>query len=359
MPYHFPMHDTHETYHAVTLFSGGLDSILAAKVLQEQGLRVKCLHFTSPFFGKPHLVARWQRLYDLDIACIDVGEAFVAMLAQGPPHGYGKSLNPCVDCKILMAGKAAELMRNYGAFCIASGEVLGQRPMSQRRDTLNIILREAGVKGLLLRPLSAKRLDPTPMELDGRVDRERLHAICGRGRKDQLALAEKYKLPEIPTPAGGCMLAEIESAKRYWPVLHHAAAPKARDFDLANMGRQYWQGPHWLLVGRNQADNQRLESFVEPGDYVLKTLGYPGPLGLGRPLRGDWAPEVLHQAAAFLASFSPKASKSGGPVQVRVVQGGRESVLEVTPERSPAWQEPSWDAMKDALKAAGQISGTE
>jgi len=340
-------------YHAVALFSGGLDSILAVKVLQEQGLRVKCLHFTTPFFGKPDQVARWQKLHGLDIECVDLAQEFCDMLSSGPEHGFGKWLNPCVDCKILMVRKAAALMQQYGAFCIASGEVLGQRPMSQRRDTLNVIRRDAEAKELLLRPLSALRLDPTPMEEQGLVDRERLYGIGGRGRKDQMELAAHFGLKEIPTPAGGCLLAECESAKRYWPLLKFAESPGPGDFELANIGRQYWLGPCWLSIGRNMGDNQRLEAMLQPGDLCFKTLGFPGPLGLARPLDAQarhWTPERVQEAASLLSSFSTKACRSGATVQVRVAAGEGEKVVTVTPDRQGAWREPSWEEMKEELR---------
>lgn len=349
-------HSAH--YHAVALFSGGLDSILAVKVMQEQGLRVKCLHFTSPFFGKPDQVARWQELHDLDIVCVDLASEFCAMLAGGPAHGFGKWLNPCVDCKILMVRRAAELMEQYGAFCIVSGEVLGQRPMSQRRDTLNVISRDARARELLLRPLCAKRLEPTPMEEQGLVDRERLCGIGGRGRKDQLELARHFSLKEIPTPAGGCLLAECESARRYWPLLRLASSPAAQDFELANIGRQYWREACWMCIGRNMSDNQRLEALLRPGDMSFKTLGYPGPLGLARPLhQKSWTPERVRQGAALLASFSPKACKAQTQVQVRVQCNGEEQVVAVTPERDSGWAEPSWEAMKEALREERKAAG--
>lgn len=355
LAYHAAMtkqRDPSTSYNAVALFSGGLDSILAVKIMQEQGLRVKCLHFISPFFGKPELVAHWQKTHSLDIACVDLSQDFCAMLAQGPDNGFGKWLNPCVDCKILMVRKAAGLMNEYGAFCIVSGEVIGQRPMSQRRDTLNVIRRDAGVRDLLIRPLSARRLDPTPLEEQGLVDRERLLDIGGRGRKDQLALARHFQLNEIPTPAGGCLLAECESAKRYWPLLKFAAQPQARDFELANIGRQYWQQGCWLAVGRNQSDNQRLEKLCDEQDLVFKTAGFPGPLGVGRPLHGgaEWTPELVRQAAAFVASFSSKACKAGTPVQVRVTHKGGEELVEAIPDRSLPWREPSWEVMKEELR---------
>ena len=148
----------------VVLFSGGLDSILAAKVLEEQGLRVCCLHCHSPFFGDPGAVERWSRLYGLDIRTLDVSDDFCAMLRARPAHGFGKVMNPCVDCKILLLRHARLYMESIGARLLATGEVLGQRPMSQRRDVLNAIRRDAGVQDILLRPLSALHLSPTPAE---------------------------------------------------------------------------------------------------------------------------------------------------------------------------------------------------
>ncbi|WP_027184048.1 DUF814 domain-containing protein [Desulfovibrio inopinatus] len=336
-------------YDALALFSGGLDSILAAKTVVDQGLKVLCLHFVSPFFGHPDLLAHWKDVYDLDIIPVDVSEEFTAMLASGPDHGVGKVLNPCIDCKILMLGKAKTLLSEYGAEFLITGEVKGQRPMSQRMDALNIISRDAGVRGVLLRPLSAKKFDPTPMELAGVVDRERLHNIGGRGRKDQLALANAYDLKEIPTPAGGCLLTEAESAKRYFPILKYFPQRDPNDFRLANIGRQYWAGRHWLAIGRNQADNTALEQVLESRDLVFKTKGFPGPLAVGRqPADGPWSETTVRDAAAFVASFSPKAVRSGQPIEVYVRVGHANHVVTITPSRETplGWADPDWETAK-------------
>lgn len=141
-----PVTDRAKTYDVIALFSGGLDSILAVKVLEAQGLRVKTLHFFTPFFGKPQARKYWEKLYDLDLTAIDVGDEFVEMMKAGPDSGFGKVLNPCVDCKILLLRRAKELLSRFGATFLATGEVLGQRPMSQRLDTLNRISREAEVR---------------------------------------------------------------------------------------------------------------------------------------------------------------------------------------------------------------------
>ncbi len=366
--------NTHGQYDAVALFSGGLDSILAARLIQDQGLTVKCLHFVSPFFGKAGDIPRWQREYGLDITAVDIGDAFAAMLAARPVYGFGKVCNPCVDCKILMMRHAARIMRELGADIMVSGEVLGQRPMSQRKDTLNAIRRDAGVRDFLIRPLSARLLEETAAEADGRIDRSRLGAIAGRGRKDQLALAAALGITDIPTPAGGCRLAEKENSRSYWPVLRHTATPDANDFDLANTGRQYWHftgpgvPPLHLCIGRNQADNARLLELARPGDIAFKIASFPGPVGLARPFPGQaWRDEDIASAAAFAASFSPKAmafsTETGGPVRVKVHAGpGHASVLrpveedavpfvEILPVRSGAWREYTWEEAREEIRA--------
>ncbi|WP_051564651.1 hypothetical protein [Desulfovermiculus halophilus] len=331
------------TYDCVVLFSGGLDSILACKVLQDQGLRPLGLHFVSPFFGHPEKLSDWQKMYGLDITAEDVGEDFVRLLTQGPRWGWGKHLNPCIDCKILMLHKAKALLPRIQGSFVATGEVLGQRPMSQRRDALNIILREAGVKDNLLRPLSARLIAPTAVEKEGVVDREQLLDIQGRGRKEQLRLAQEYSLPEIPTPAGGCLLTDPEHVKRFHPLMHNLTPPRIQDFQLATVGRQYWADGLWLTIGRNKADNETLARMVEPEDLLFKLVDFPGPLALGRQLSARWPSAAVHDAARCMTRFSSKAIQSSTPVAVRIGSpGGTIQELKVDPHRTPemAWTEP-------------------
>ncbi|MDL2271976.1 tRNA(5-methylaminomethyl-2-thiouridylate) methyltransferase [Desulfovibrio sp. OttesenSCG-928-I05] len=353
-------------YDAVALLSGGLDSILAARLVQDMGRSVLCLHFYSPFFDQAADVARWKELYGLTVLPVDVGEDFAELLTRRPEHGFGKVLNPCVDCKIIMLRKAEAIRREVGARVIITGEVLGQRPMSQRRDTLHVIQREAGVKGVLLRPLSALHMEPTEAEESGFIDRTKLLGIHGRGRKEQLALAEQLELREIPTPAGGCLLAERENARSFWPVLAYSSSTKADDFKLAGSGRQYWNRvlpdtPLWLCVGRNQADNDALMALSRPTDLLFKVRDFPGPVALGRQFDGaPWDADAVLSAAAFMASFSPKACKamgeSGEALFVRVHSGddGLDSPgyqVRTMPERSDSWREFSWDEAKEAIRA--------
>ena len=264
-------------------------------------------------------------------------EPYVSMMLARPAHGVGKGLNPCVDCKILMLAHCKGLLDRYGAKFIVTGEVKGQRPMSQRRDALDVISRDAGVRDVLLRPLCARTMKPTPMEESGLVDRERLHNFGGRSRKPQMALARQLGVTKIPQPAGGCKLTEFESAKRYVPVFVHAAPPRAADFELANVGRQFWAGPRWLAMGRDQAGNEALAGLAEPGDLLMDVQGFPSPLALIRPLPGAaWDAPAVEDAAALLASYSPKAVASGGVVRVEVTQGGGKREVAVTPRRQSA-----------------------
>lgn len=351
---------------AIVLFSGGLDSILAAKVLEEQGLRVRCLHCHSPFFGEPSAVSRWRRRYGLDIDTLDVADDFCAMLRERPAHGFGKTLNPCVDCKILLLRRARQYMEGVGAAFLATGEVLGQRPMSQRRDVLNVIRREAGVGGILLRPLSARLLEPTPMEESGLVDRERLPAISGRGRQGQLELARHFGLTDIPTPGGGCKLTEKENARRYWPVLAHLPAPDSGDFALANLGRQFWYEEdgrrYWLAIGRNGGDNQALQAATRAGDARIFLADIPGPLAVGR-LGSKWPEHILAAAAALMASYSGRAVREAGEAgtvgvraQWHTAEGQTGSWQgRIMPAREGIWQEPLWEPAREAIRAEQKI----
>lgn len=331
------------TYHCLALFSSGLDSLLACKLMQSQGLRVLGLHFISPFFGSQEKIPHLEQLHAIDLLPLDISQEYVDLLTHGPRWGFGKHLNPCIDCKILMLKKAAALLPMFQATFLITGEVLGQRPMSQRRDALNIIQREARVKEVLLRPLSGEKLPvPVAVRESNLVHIDRLPSIQGRGRTEQLRLAKEFQIQEIPTPAGGCLLADPESAKRFSPLLQNLHPPKVIDFELAKAGRQYWSGCNWLVIGRNQADNSRLLELVQQEDIVFKLADMPGPLGLGRQSGQKWSPGLIQEAARFMCTFSNKAAKKGEPVRVKV--GIRDQLELVTVEPEPnhtfSWQKP-------------------
>jgi hypothetical protein len=343
---------TRTPYQALSLFSGGLDSILATKLIQDQNISVLGIHFVSPFFGEPDAVEHWEKIYGIPIEIHDIGKEFVSMLLAGPRQGFGKVLNPCIDCKILMFATAKKLLDHYGARFIISGTVIGQRPMSQRRDAINIVDRDAHVRDLVLSPLSALRLKPTPVEEQGLVDRSKLLGLWGRGRKAQLKMAREMGITEIPTPAGGCRLADAEAAVRYVPLLTHHAEPTADDFNLANVGRQYWKRRSWLTMGRDQHDNARLEELFRPSDLYFHLVDFPGPTGIGRPLPGiPWDEERIQEAAALVASFSPKAKRSLRSVDVMVRHHDATQIVTVMPDRGDkqGWLPPTW-TQAEALK---------
>jgi len=339
-------------YDALALLSGGLDSILAARTIMDQGLSILGLHFVTPFFGSPELIPFWKEHYGIDVIAVDIRQKYVDMMLNGPSQGYGKWLNPCIDCKITMLSHAVNMLPEYGAQFLISGEVVGQRPMSQREDTLNLITKRADVRKVLLRPLCAKKQPVTPMEESGLVDREKLHDWYGRGRKEQMKKAKHYGFTEIPTPAGGCCLTEASGAARFVNLLMHRKQPSIGDFALARAGRQYWAGTHWLTFGRTADDNAKIEACIEPTDYVLKIDGFPGPLAVCRPVAGDWDMESIADAAARIASYSGKARKhfeaTGELVRVNVQRGDSVEAVEVIPSRENklSWTEPKPEIVK-------------
>jgi len=285
---------------ALGLLSGGLDSMLAAAVLRQQGLEVAGVVFVTPFFG-PERARESAAHVGLPLMERDITEAYLPLL-DSPPHGFGKCHNPCIDCHILMLKEAGALMEAQGFQFLFTGEVLGQRPMSQHRGALTLIARESGYPDLILRPLSAKLLPPTRPELLGWVDREGLLDFSGRGRKRQMELASRLGLTEYPAPAGGCLLTDPGYAARLKELLSHTGQPCRRDLELLKWGRHFrLPGGLKAVVGRTQRENEAISRLLVPEDLVLKVQGYPGPLVLvlgGSDLGGG------EEAAVLAASYS-------------------------------------------------------
>ncbi len=313
----------------LVLFSGGLDSILACKVLQEQGLRVTALKFITPFFSyelrnkekAEKYKEKVRQNYGIDLEIIDITDDYLKMVTA-PSHGYGRYLNPCIDCKIMMVKKALSLLEDFGASFVATGEVLGQRPMSQRRDTLRIIERDSGAEGILLRPLSARHLKETIPEQEGLVDRQKLPSITGRSRKEQMRLAKKYGIKDYPAPAGGCVLADPILSVRFKKIFSMWPDFTPKDCVVAQVGRHFLlPGGSWLIVGRNKSENETLSSLKEPSDIVIKAQDRPGPICLLKRLKDGKDKEI---AAAICARYA----KSGPlPVTVRIAEGKEEGQM--------------------------------
>lgn len=331
-------HKNEHNYNCLALFSGGLDSILAIKLIQQQNLRVLALHFYSPFFGKPHEVEKWEKEYGFEILPIDVGEEFIEIV-KNPKHGYGSHLNPCIDCKIFMIKKAKKLLPLFKAKFIVTGEVIGQRPMSQRKDSMNLIKKEAEVEDVLLRPLCAKNLPQTKAEEENIVDRSKLLDIRGRSRKRQLELAQKFNIKKIPTPAGGCLLTDPEMAHRFKKVLDNRKDPKVNDFELCKLGRHFWANGNWLIIGRNHKENMLLTKLVRQGDLVLKLAEIPGPLGLIRLNKTEIPPEIVYYASQLIIKYS-KAKSMNTAVKIQIVDLDKVNIQNVTPQLDNLLENP-------------------
>ena len=310
----------------LVLYSGGLDSILACKILQEQGINVIALYFITPFFGYKlkgrEKILKKKVLADQGIQFerIDISDAYLKMV-KNPEHGYGKYINPCIDCKIMMVREAMKRLGEFNASFVATGEVLGQRPMSQRKDALRIIERDSSADGLLLRPLSALHLPPTDMENKGLVDRSRLLGLTGRGRKDQIALAGKYGINEYPDPAGGCVLADPILSRRFkrmfelWPELD------VNECILSQMGKHFiLSDKSWLVIGRDERENAKILSMIREGDIKLDLTAGPGPTGLWRKIHSDADADL---AASILCRYARVKSRLE---EVRLSGPGTENI---------------------------------
>ncbi|MCG2761761.1 MAG: tRNA 4-thiouridine(8) synthase ThiI [Candidatus Atribacteria bacterium] len=263
---------------AVALFSGGLDSILALKLIQEQGIEVKGVNFKTPFFGLDEAFVIAKDL-DIDLEIIDITEELLKILKK-PKYGFGKNMNPCIDCHALMFKKAGEYMNKIGASFILSGEVLGERPMSQNRNSLSIIERESGFEGKILRPLSALLLAEIIPEKEGLVDRNKLLDISGRSRKRQMELAAKMGIKDYPSPAGGCKLTEPAFSKRLRDLFTQESF-SLEEIELLKLGRHFRLSKDMkLVVGRNKEENEQLQNFFQDGDFLFKPKNLKGPVSL-------------------------------------------------------------------------------
>lgn len=300
---------------AVGLVSGGLDSALAAKLMLEQGVEVIGYHLRIPFVGGKEeggpVVARVAASLGIELVVEEAGEEYIEML-KAPRFGRGAAVNPCVDCHIFMLRRARALMlAREASFCF-TGEVLGQRPMSQRRPQLALIEREAGLEGRLLRPLSARLLAPTRPEEEGFVDRARLLDLRGRSRKRQIALAASYGITGYGPPAGGCLLTDGNFGARFADALAHGE-DALRDLHLLKVGRHFrLPSGAKAVVGRDEKENENILEYLDEDAAALEIVGVGSPVTLLRPAReADWP-----AAAALTLRYSD--ARGRGEAQARV-----------------------------------------
>jgi tRNA U34 2-thiouridine synthase MnmA/TrmU len=292
---------------ALALLSGGLDSRLAVKMMLNQGIEVIALNFTTCFCNctaKSSCRSEARKAveeFGITLKVIDHTDVLLKAV-KNPKYGYGRSVNPCIDCRIAMFKTAAEVMNEEGASFIITGEVLGERPMSQRLDAINIVERDSSLKGLILRPLSAKLFEPTDAEKQGIVDREQLLAISGRSRSPQIKLAEDLGVNDYPCPAGGCLLTDKHYARKLKAMLAINPSPTKKELNMLKVGRHFFIDEHLIVVGRNEQENERLNLLKETEDTVLMCAGFEGPTTI---IKGnDISPEVLGKAAALTARYS-------------------------------------------------------
>jgi tRNA U34 2-thiouridine synthase MnmA/TrmU len=287
---------------ALGLFSGGLDSILAAKLIQEQGIKVELVNFTTPFFPSKNAIEMAKQL-KLPLKEIDTTKDYLKMLRK-PKHGYGSEMNPCIDCKIFMFKKAKKYAKKINAKFIFTGEVLGERPMSQNKNSLELIEKEAKLKGKLLRPLSAKLLPITEAEKKW-VDRNKLLDISGRGRKKQMKLAKKFKI-KYPSPSGGCLLTYKEFAKKIRDLLYHNKRITRNDLELLKIGRHFRFKSNKIIVGRNEKENKKLLELKQETDYIFEVPDIGSPITV---LQGKKTRETIKKAAQLTARYSDAKEK--------------------------------------------------
>ena len=297
---------------ALALISGGLDSTLAVKMVKEMGLEVEAVHFTTPFCQCDKCsVDTTAESLDIKVHHLFLGEEFLDIVVN-PPHGRGSQMNVCIDCRILMLKNAKRLAYEIGASFFVTGEVLGQRPMSQHNSAMRLIEREAGVEDLVLRPLSGKLMAETMMEKEGIVDRDKLLEISGRRRLPQMDLAEKLEIYDYPCPSGGCLLTDPEFAARLYEYLDNEGTPTIESILLLKVGRHFRSVSTRIVVGRNEMENNILEGFARRGGTRLEVEEISGPITY---VEGDdW--NAIESAAALTVRYSD--APKGEPAWVKI-----------------------------------------
>ncbi|MDL1968817.1 MAG: tRNA 4-thiouridine(8) synthase ThiI [Deltaproteobacteria bacterium] len=310
---------------ALGLSSGGLDSILSALILRDQGIEVEWISFETPFFSSAK--AR-QAAYKtkIPVTIKNITQVYIKML-KNPPCGYGKHMNPCMDCHALMFRLAGTIMKNEGFNFVFSGEVLGQRPMSQTKSSLRYVEKHSGIDGYILRPLSAMRLPLTIPEKEDLVNRELLLNISGRSRKPQIKLSEKFGITEYPNPAGGCLLTDKGYSARLKDLLGHQSTYTEKELHLLKYGRHLRLNNNTkLIIGRTKQDNEKIIKYHNPSmDKVIKVKNFPGPIVLV-PHRAS--KDIIIKAASICAGYSKAPGYT--KVDTQVVNSCGSEIIKVT-----------------------------
>ncbi len=316
---------------AIALISGGLDSTLATKIIQDLGVELIALNTVSPFClcnhrssgGCFHAVNDVAGDLGIKLVSVNVSEEMLKIVTH-PKYGYGSNMNPCIDCRILLFIKARELMQKEGASFVITGEVLGQRPMSQKLHTMRLIEQESGLEGLVVRPLSARVLKPTIPEKEGWLERDKLFAISGRGRREQFSLAAEFGINDFPCPSGGCLLTDPEFSRRLKDLMQHSAL-NLGDVKLLKLGRHFRiLTEAKLVIGRNEKENAQLPGLAKAGDYLFYPLDLPGPTALAR---GRLDAEALGLCCNITARYCDRNGCANTNIAYRKFPEEKESVF--------------------------------
>jgi tRNA U34 2-thiouridine synthase MnmA/TrmU len=304
------------------LCSGGLDSILSALLLQRQGIDVTWICFETPFFSSES-AQKASQITGIPLITLDITDEYMEMM-KNPMAGFGKNLNPCMDCHALMFSKAGEFLNKNGFHFLFSGEVLGQRPKSQNKNSLRYVEKNSGFDGLILRPLCAKNLPPTPVEQKGLVDREKLMDISGRSRKIQMQMARDFGIKEYPAPAGGCLLTDKIFSDRLRDLMNIQKKFNTTQLHYLKYGRHFRLNTTTkVIVGRSKNDNQNLMNyFHKDKDILLKPASIPGPDVI---LTGSATKKNIHTAAMICASYTK--SIPGKNADIKVIKKEDKTVL--------------------------------
>jgi tRNA U34 2-thiouridine synthase MnmA/TrmU len=318
------MDATKKIVRALGLCSGGLDSMMSGLVLRQQGIEVEWVTFETPFFNAAK-ARKASEMTGIPLTVKPIYNVYIKML-KNPPAGYGKYMNPCMDCHTLMFKLAGEMMPEGNFDFLFSGEVLGQRPMSQNKPSLHYVAKHSGYKGYILRPLSAKNMPETIPEKEGLVDREQLLDIAGRGRKRQMELAKKFGVTEYPAPAGGCLLTDKNYSSRLREIFGHQDTCTEEELHLLKYGRHFRLNPeNKLIVGRTEKDNEQILKYHNPEiDTVIDVKDYSSPIGLVP----HSAPDNAVLLAASICTGYSKAPKLS-PVDVVIKTLKKEKIIQV------------------------------
>jgi len=311
---------------AIGLLSGGLDSTLAVKMMIDQGVDVTVLNFVTPFCtctrkGCRHEASRVAEIFGVPVKIISGGKEYIEMI-KNPKYGYGSNMNPCIDCRILMFKKAKRYMKDIDASFVFTGEVLGQRPMSQHKKAMKTIEQESELENLVVRPLSAKLLDPTIPEEKHWIDREKLLSIQGRRRLPQIDLADQLGIKDYPCPAGGCRLTDPHFAKRLKESFEHGENA-IKDIQLLKYGRHFrLKNGVKVVVGRNEEENNILLRFFDKNDILIEVIGVGSPIVL---LKRSKNKEDIKKAAFFCVRYSD--ADKGEDVKISVKYSNNQEEL--------------------------------